>query len=69
MIKLGKKAIVIDLTSVKELHVNLLETLVDLHEELMATHHDGTMSVINLDLQLHAEFLRFNQTQGIRLLL
>jgi CheY-like chemotaxis protein len=69
MIKLGKKAIVIDLTSVKELHVNLLETLVDLHEELMTTHHDGTMSVINLDLQLHAEFLRFNQTQGIRLLL
>lgn len=69
MIKLGKKAIVVDLTSVKELHVNLLETLVDLHEELMATHHDGAMTVINLDPQLHAEFLGFDQTRGIRLVL
>ncbi|NJD67209.1 MAG: response regulator [candidate division NC10 bacterium] len=69
MIKFGKKAIVVDLTSVKELHINLLETLVDLHEELITTHHDGTMSVINLDLQLHAEFLRFSQAQEIRLVL
>lgn len=69
MIKLGKKAIVIDLTSIQELHVNLLETLADLHEELVATQHDGTMTVINLDPQLHTEFREFNQTQGIRLVL
>lgn len=69
MIKVGKRAIVIDLTSVKELHVNLLETLADLHDELTATHHDGAMSVINLDLQLHTEFVKFNQTRGIKLIL
>lgn len=69
MIKLGKKAIVFDLTSIKELHVNLLETLVDLREELMANHHDGTLIVINLDLQFHADFVRFNQTQGVRLVM
>jgi len=69
MIKLGKKAIVVDLTSVKELHVNLLETLTDFHGELMATHHDGAMTVINLDPQLHTEFRGFDQTRGIRLVL
>ncbi|MDD5558259.1 response regulator [Candidatus Methylomirabilis sp.] len=69
MIKLGKKAIVFDLTSVKELHVNLLETLADLYEELMTTYHDGVMTVINLDQQLDSEFREFSQTQGIRLVL
>lgn len=69
MIKLGKKAIVVDLTSVKELHVNLLETLSDIHDELMTTHHDGEMTAINLDPLLHAEFQEFSQTQGIKLVL
>lgn len=68
MIKLGKKQIVFDLTSVKELHINLMETLGDLHEELMTTHHDGVMTVINLDPQLHAEFQEFTHTQGVRLI-
>lgn len=69
MIKLGKKVIVFDLASIKELHVNLLETLSDLRDELVATHHDGVMMGIQLDPHLHAEFLRFNQTQGIRLVM
>ena len=69
MIKLGKRAMVFDLTSVKELHVNLLETLADLYDEVTTTYHDGAMIVINLDPQFHAEFLGFNQTRGIRLVL
>ena len=67
MIRQGKKAIVVDLASLKDLHLNLLETLADIYGELMATHHDGKMTVINLDPQLHVEFRGFNQTQGIGL--
>lgn len=69
MIKVGKQTIVVDLTSVKDLHINLLETLGDLYNELMATHHDGAMTVINLDPQLHTEFRESSQTEGITLVL
>lgn len=69
MIKQGKKAIVIDLTGTQELHINLLETLSDLYEELKGTRHDGAMSAINLDPQLHTEFREFSQTRGISLVL
>lgn len=67
MIKLGKKEIVFDLTNVKELHFNLFELLSDCYDELIAFHHDGTMTVINLDPQFHTEFREFSGTRGIRL--
>lgn len=67
MIKRGKRQIVIDLTGVKELHVNLMETLSDLYDEVMSTHPDGTITVINLDPQLHTEFREFSQAQNITL--
>jgi hypothetical protein len=67
MVKLGKKNIVFDLTHVKELHFNLFELFSDCYDELMATHHDGTMTVINLDPQFHTAFREFSGTRGIRL--
>ena len=67
MIRQGKKVIVVDLASSKDLHINLMETLADIYGELVATHHDGKMTVINLDPQLHTEFRGFNQAQGIGL--
>lgn len=67
MIKLGKKHIVFDLTNVKELHFNLFEMFSDLNDELIAMHHDGTMTVINLDPQFYTEFREFSGTRGIKL--
>ena len=67
MIRQGRKAIVIDLANSKELHINLMETLADVYQELMATHHDGKMTAINLDPHLHTEFRGLNQAQGISL--
>jgi CheY-like chemotaxis protein len=56
LIKQGKKDIVFDLVHVKELHINLTELLSDISDELIATHRDGTMTVINLLPELHGEF-------------
>lgn len=66
MIGAGKKAIVVDLTNVTELHVNLLETLADLRGELLAAHSDGAMTVISLDLHLRYAFEASPFSEGIR---
>lgn len=56
MIKLGKKDIVFDLVHVKELHMNLIEIISDICDELIATHHDGTIPIINLHPELQGEY-------------
>lgn len=69
MIGAGKKALVVDLTNVKELHVNLLETLADLRGELLAAHHDATMTVISLESHLRYAFEASPFSEGIRIVL
>lgn len=67
MIKLGKKDVVFDLVHVKELHINLVEALSDLADELIATHRHGTMPIINLHPELQSEYRRAVDTPVARL--
>jgi hypothetical protein len=66
MIDAGKKAIVVDLTNVTELHVNLLETLSDLRGELLKADADGTLTVISLDPTLKYSFDASHFAEGIQ---
>lgn len=68
MIGSGKKAIVVDLTNVTELHVNLLETLADLRGELLKAHPDGTMTVISLEPTLRYAFDASHLVEGIQVM-
>lgn len=67
MIKLGKKDIVFDLVHVKELHMNLVEVLSDLADELIAAHRGGTMPIINLHPELQGEYRSAIDTAVVKL--